>query len=78
MKYLLLAAGAVVVSTAGSSVSHGTRILLANNISQADDGNCGTAFRNRETALQPDIDRYDPPIAALCVAGGNLRDRTTA
>jgi hypothetical protein len=49
MKYLVLAAAAVVISTAGSSVSRGTRILLASNLLQADSGHGGPDLRNRQT-----------------------------
>lgn len=75
MKYLVLAATAVVVSTAGSSVSHGTRILLAGNFLQADSRHGGPDLRNRQTPPQLGPDHHDLQIAA---EADDLGDRRTA
>lgn len=81
MKHVLLAATAVlVISAAGHSVSHGTRILLASNVQQAetDNGNGGSDLRNRETARQVGTDRHSVQIAAESEGGPDLRNRERA
>jgi hypothetical protein len=78
MKYLVLAAAAVVISTAGSSVSRGTRVLLASNFLRADSGHGGPDLRNRETAQQLGTDRHNLQIVAEADCGADLSDRSTA